>query len=400
MKPRFLTGRQAETQLLRLVDRCVSFGCAVAWATDNNVSRAIEKHAVKAEHLVVGTHLYQTCPDLLTRFAELDMARVVLPVGDLFHPKVYVFRMEDGMAAIVGSHNMTTAAFGKNIEASVLLVGQPGDSVLRDLSRFVVDAWWGAEAITGDFLFAYRRQHAAKRDAREELKRFVKIKRPRRPAGETPVLDLSWPAFVRAIGTDKFHNLSGRLDLLDGARLLFGKHGSFAKMSVEDRRRIAGTEGDNARESGPFDWGWFGAMGGFGDFAHLVNEDPSGLSHALDAIPLNGPVAQRHYETYVRRFERAFVGLSRVGSISSGTRLLAMKRPDVFLGFNSANRKPLCERLGVAPTTTHLGNYWERVVEPIKASRWWTTREPTARHQNRIWNGRAALLDAIYYEPV
>ena len=399
MKALFLSGREAERHILRLMRECVRYSCAVAWATRNAVTDAIEKNASRSEYLVIGTHLYQTCPTLLGRFSGLERARVMAPHGDLFHPKVYVFDLRTRIAAVVGSHNLTAAAFGRNVEASVLLDGAGSEPVIRDLQRFVESSWRNAEAITDDFLFAYRRQHHAKMQARSDLERFVRIARPRR-SEDVPILDLSWPQLVAAVGVNKHHTLEGRLDLLDEMRRLFAAHRSLEKMGVADRLRVAGTEGKRARRMATVDSGWFGAMSGFGDFAHLVREKPEGLSHALDAIPLTGPVAASAYATFVRRFRRAFEGLSRMGNVSSGTRLLAMKRPDVFLCFNDANQKPLCHRLGVAPTTVTLDNYWDRIVEPIKASRWWIEPEPENARQNRIWRGRAALLDAIYYEPV
>lgn len=61
---------------------------AVAWATENPVFEAAMKHSSKFEHVVIGTHMFQTQPEVLERVGALAPAAVVPPTGDLFHPKV------------------------------------------------------------------------------------------------------------------------------------------------------------------------------------------------------------------------------------------------------------------------------------------------------------------------
>ncbi|MEF9417252.1 phospholipase D-like domain-containing protein [Ralstonia pseudosolanacearum] len=56
---------------------------------------------------------------MLEKFLDLDSFRVNPPNGSLFHPKVYTFDLGGETAAVIGSHNLTAAAFTENIEASV-----------------------------------------------------------------------------------------------------------------------------------------------------------------------------------------------------------------------------------------------------------------------------------------
>lgn len=96
---------------------------AVAWATENAVFEAAMKQSERFEHFVVGTHMFQTQPEVLERAAALSAAAVVPPTGDLFHPKVYLFRNGQRIRCVVGSPNLTKAAMRRNVEASVLLDG-------------------------------------------------------------------------------------------------------------------------------------------------------------------------------------------------------------------------------------------------------------------------------------
>ena len=90
--------------------------------------------------------------------------------------------------------------------------------------------------------------------------------------------------------------------------------------------------------------------------------------------------------------------LPRVSSVHSASRLLAVKRPDVFVAVNSQNRRGLCEALVVAHSTLDLDNFWERIVEPVRMSPWWLAPRPKGGLEARLWDCRAAMLDSLYYE--
>jgi hypothetical protein len=139
-------------------------------------------------------------------------------------------------------------------------------------------------------------------------------------------------------------------------------------------------------------------MSGAGVFKSLIKSNSPELSAALDCIPATGEVEAADYRAFVTEFRRAFRG-GRSG-IATGTRLLAMKRPDTFVCVNARNREGLCNDLGVAPTTLGLDGYWDSIIAPIQDADWWNQPRPSSAVERRIWEGRAALLDALYYESV
>lgn len=186
MDIQFLSGPAAQRRLLQLIDACERFECAVAWATRNSVSEAMERNSAKAQKVVIGTHRFGTCPELLARFAQIEAARVMSPEGDLFHPKVYTFHLPNGTAAaVVGSHNLTASAFGRNMEASILITGRPEENSFGELFAFIEKAWARAEWLSTDFLADYAREHSKKRAAKDELVRFQRTRLPRGRATDT-----------------------------------------------------------------------------------------------------------------------------------------------------------------------------------------------------------------------
>lgn len=402
MDVKYLSASQTQATLIALVESCESMQWAVAWATENAVFDAAMNNSSKFEHFVVGTHMFQTQPEVLDRAARLAGAAVVPPTGDLFHPKVYLFHNGQRIRCVIGSPNLTSAAMSRNVEASVLLDGSLEDSALAELSRFVAEAWREAEDISHEFLYRYRHQYAAKAAAREELTKFADVRPPIKPNTTRAPHDMSWVDYlvqVRSSSHPSAHQFKERLGVLTKARELFATGIPYAQWSGDDRKQVAGTLGRKKSQQPGVDYALFGSMGASGTFANLVIEAPAGLSDALDLIPLMGSVTQDDYYRFCKAFIAAFDQNGRVGGLPTATRLLAMKRPDAFVCIDSANRKDLCENFGVSPSTTNLENYWQRIIEPMHGDAWWRHPLPSNAADAEIWLGRAALLDAIYYTP-
>ncbi|WP_431481529.1 hypothetical protein [Pseudomonas thivervalensis] len=390
---------EANRAIKKLIKNCNQYAVAVAWAGANEIVDAMLDAEIKLGMLVIGTHMYQTDPAVLRRFSKCKGVRCLPPNGRLFHPKLYYFKMPDGYAAVVGSHNLTGGAFGgKNIELSVLLQGDKKDILFRDLEGFIKSSWSAAEDILEDsFLFAYEAQYFANKAKLKDLNKFYRLKRP--IGAKTSPLALTWENFVNGVNNDGYHNLEGRLTILERAASLFSEHGSFDAMSRLERKAIAGTYGANEPAFDNIDWAWFGRMSGQGDFKNLVNEFPQLLSKALDNIPADGDISEEDFNAFSQDFDRAFRKKTHKGGIATASRLLVMKRPDFFIGVNDANKRGVCGAFGAAHSTLTLGNYWERIIIPMQNSPWWLSPRPRAKLAGRIWDNRSALLDSIYYEP-
>lgn len=398
MSIRMLSGKDAHQTLSELTEHCVDFSVAVAWAGSNSIIDAMLDHSHKLRKLVIGTHMYQTSPIILRKFKSHFAARCHHPTGPLFHPKVYLFDMGDRRVSVVGSHNLTAGAFdGGNIEVSVLVDGMDVHAH-DDLEGFVEQQWRNAKPINEDFLYAYEVQYRAKEKSRKNLASFSDLRPPKKNTAKR-VVSRTWKEFVADVKGDRNHTVNGRLLILERAAGLFREYGSLDRMPLLARKGIGGTYGKAESQLDDLDWRWFGSMQGSGVFATLILNEPELLSRALDLIPPEGYVDESLYETYCEAFDQSFEGQPRSGRLPVASRLLAMKRPDVFAAVNGKNRDGICGSFGVASSTLNLSNYWERIVLPIQNSEWWCHPRPRDPLEGRIWDNRAALLDSIYYEP-
>ena len=237
MDVKFLSRSQTQATLVALVESCETMQWAVAWATENDVFEAAMRDSSKFEHFIIGTHMFQTQPQVLERAAALPAAAVMPPAGDLFHPKVYLFRNGRRIRCVVGSPNLTNAAMSRNVEASVLMDGSFEDEALAELSRFVAEAWKSAEDISPKFLYRYRHQYAAKAAAREDLTKFADVRPPAKPNTKRAPHDMSWEDYlaqVRSSAHPSAHLFKERLGGPDkSARTVRHRH---ALRKMERRR--------------------------------------------------------------------------------------------------------------------------------------------------------------------
>jgi hypothetical protein len=397
---RFIPREDVSATLRGLMKGHAHFYWAVAWGSENPALAELLRHRSKIETLVIGTSFYQTPPAFLERFKGEKAVRVIAPDGATFHPKAYLFISDTHAAALVGSANFTKSAMESNAEACCLIEGTTGDQFFRKLKAFVAEECWNdAKAIDDEFLRSYRLQHEATKSARAALRKFVPLKRPKNSSHRDDPLEMDWPTFVARVRQDK--SFQDRLGVLAAAKTVFSRAGNFAGLEPNERKAIAATLGKHQpRPQGlapDLDWGMFGSMVGFGIFKGLIHDDPQSISDALDCIPPTGAVNKSDYDRFVSNFRKAFAGKPRKGGVPSASRLLAMKRPDYFVCFDTRNRRGLSDHFGVAADNVNLDTYWTDLVEPITLSFWWRTPRPRGT-DGRIWDGRAAFLDSLYYE--
>ncbi len=384
-------------RLLKLIANCGSFQFATAWATESEVLDATVE-SEKLGCMVIGTHQYFTAPEILDQCRNKPKIWFMPPTGPMFHPKLYAFDLGNRLEVFVGSANLTMGGLKHNIECGVFLSGEADSPSLVKLSEHIHTLWKDAMRPDADFIASYKANHRRVRDAKRELEEFVEIKRPRksgRSANDVDPQAMEWATFVKLVKADKAGGLNMRLKVLSQARQFFAKGYALADLKEVERKCIAGMRKPATRNG--VDWGYFGQMSAFGSYSPILKSHAELFSKALDHIPLQGAVKRRHYDAYLGAFKK--IPSASETWTGMGTRLLTMKRPDYFVCIDNANRNGLCDYFSTAPTTTNLDNYWDRIVAPMMITPWWQVEMPEDELEQKIWMGRAAMLDAIYYEP-
>jgi hypothetical protein len=199
------------------------------------------------------------------------------------------------------------------------------------------------------------------------------------------------------VRSEKHHSLPDQVRVLKAVREYFANNKRFSEMDIEVRLRIGGVAPQESSSTGKLEWGYFGHMKGAGRFWRALKRNDQNLSAGLDCIPIDGLAAEDHYLAFVDLFQKAFP--KGGGGVAVATRLLCMKRPDMFVCLDSKNRTALCKEFGIAWGNMGYERYWSEVIERVRLMKWWNAPRPTDPDNEDIWLGRTALLDALYYEP-
>lgn len=379
--------------MCRLVESHEEVLFAVAWASIKNpVWDILERDSLRIKKAIIGTHFYQTHPDVLAHFQGSRNVRFVLQPTGVFHPKIYLFRSKGRWDALIGSANLTAGALHKNSEATLLIgsTSQGCEAIKAELEALIDRYWLAAKKLKMADVAAYREVWDRKQLDLRRVSGQYGDKSPTKVPTESDVMSMPWTRYLAAVKGDQTHGFEERCALLGKVQAAFAKYPHFSSMPLPTRKTIAGLPNKEDDR-----WGWFGSMKGAGYYHQAINNNDAQISRALDAIPLGGQVTRSQYDEYICEFVRAFAS-GRHG-LAIATRLLAMKRPDQFVCLDSRNKQGLCKDFGIAQIGMDYDRYWEEIVERILDAPWWNVRRPSGA-AGAVWNGRAAMLDAIFYE--
>lgn len=367
---------------------------AVAWANSAGGEaqhwRSID--IKKIRRAAIGIAFAGTEPAALRALHEgADRLRIVQKQRGTFHPKVVLARCGREWRAIVGSANLTAGAYTANTELCVLLYGTESDPQYRALEGFVRQQWRGGVRLDPKWLPAYEKSFKRAQRKRQEVK--VPLLQANSPALLT--LAMTWDEYVEKINEQDDRLLVNGYSIrvaegdrsyfseLDKAAKFFRKRGGFESLSPEERTFLMG-KGNSS--------GLLGSMGGAGKAMHIAQKKPKEMA-AIDTLPRSGvPTLDE-----VRRLLKALTKPKGIG-LGVATRLMAAKRPDLFVSVNRGSEPQLAEaRRGKGIKSI---NQYLDFLQEVWSTDWYLSDRPSDSDEAALWDRRAALLDAALYQYV
>jgi HKD family nuclease len=173
-----LLGAPDNFDFLSVLRNAVSIKCAIAFGHVGGWSKidaALRESSAKSIELLLGQAFFQTEPDLLDIFRELERTNEsfrgrLAPVRPTFHPKVWVIETSATTHVIVGSANLSRGGFVENTECSAYLSDQ--DSV-ASISGWFSELWDQSFPLTSELCRAYRARYDITDALRSALKRAI-----------------------------------------------------------------------------------------------------------------------------------------------------------------------------------------------------------------------------------
>lgn len=400
------THEDATRVLIEQTRTCISASWAVAWATPNKVFDAAIARMEVFKHFIVGTHGSQTHPSCIRALVKHQGKTFIRRnSAELFHPKLYIFEHADRFSVVIGSHNLTHGAFAVNEEVSLLINFDKAAPSISKLLDWMEEASKDRLCVvySDPWLAEYERLYELARQKRKEIDELRKDTSSQAETERRKYLpiNLGWDEWYTRVSSESSpsHDIKRRLRMLDYIGGLFRDYPCYEAMPPEDRMRVSGLASKEMTDRDGIDWGYFGNMKTAQlrpDFRSLVLDKPTELSTALEIIPLKGPVTEDHWDRYWAELRRID---GHRGSLSRGlaSRLVTVRRPDVFVSLNGASAYELAKLLGVPANSLDGPTYWKRVIQEVQRTRWYVAEEPRDPQQARAWRARAALLDSLVY---
>ncbi len=177
------------------------------------------------------------------------------------------------------------------------------------------------------------------------------------------------------------------------------KSQTLKEMIPEDRLAFAGKHTASLDPSSyNFDVEWFASTKSAKGFHQMLSDLPAAFDEALAHIPLEGDVTQEHYQHFMVAYFMAFTGSEEKPTLAPATRLLAMRRPDVFTPITNSKLDALCASLGVPKLNNRdFERYWQDVVTAIQSMPWFKMAAAANDHEQSLIEIKALLPCFFYY---
>lgn len=288
----------------------------------------------KVQASLVGTAFAQTDPEVLELFRK---RRVRVRVKEntsgngVFHPKILVGLEGRTALAVVGSSNFTAGGLRDNDEAGVFIRGLRTDANIQALLT-AIETWYDRDGrvIDGRLIRDYRAKHARLQRRRASATVLGSRSEPVTSKANQLDLDLDWRAYYELLRRTECLPLY--TEEMRRCQAYFAQYGSLAEMreAPDDEPVLSYVAGFGGNA------GAFCSTRPARDFKQLIKSDAHRLrqlSKQLDKIPAEGHVDLRKAQLVTRNVLDGFDGVG----LGCWTRLLAVKRPDVFIAVNSAS---------------------------------------------------------------
>lgn len=147
-----------------------------------------------------------------------------------------------------------------------------------------------------------------------------------------------------------------------------------------------------------FDVEWFASTKSAKGFHQMLADLPGAFDDALSNIQLEGDVSQSDYQQFVIAYLSAFNGSDEKPTLAPATRLLAMRRPDVFTPISNSRLDALCSALGITKLNNRdFERYWQDVVQSIHAMSWFKMASAANSELDEQLVKIKALIPCFFY---
>jgi hypothetical protein len=343
--------------------------------------------------VIVGVTFNQTHPDAIQYFLYNGIGVRIFKIEiNLFHPKFYLFRDNNKFALFVGSSNFTYSGFYNNTEINSLTEGNNSEQIQHIDSLF---NQWKSDNYSfipsEKWLEKYRKAYLQQRS----IERKNKITTPRDNEESISISNwltqANWKLYLQKVNkglSEKERDEFGYSSVLDAAQINLPLPWDITIFDQIENRRIIGGMGK---------YGWLGHVAASGTFRQfMANGSRANKRAAVAAINnICGFMVPLDLKVLAKELNK----LTQIGpTIKVWSRILTILRPDIFCTVASPSvRKNLSKTLQMPKSHFETVEGYIGLLELIHSCPWYISARPVAKTETKIWDRRAAFMDAIFY---
>ncbi|MBT3993976.1 MAG: DUF3427 domain-containing protein [Gammaproteobacteria bacterium] len=151
--------------LISHIEACDDFWFSTAFLTNSglaclhNVLKSFSKRNVGTGKILISDYLCFTQPDALKRISEFENIETKLQIGNNFHGKGYLFKIDKRYDLLIGSSNLTQQALAINNELNLHLSAIQQGSVIKNYLEFFNQLYGNSQSISPELLFQYEKKY-------------------------------------------------------------------------------------------------------------------------------------------------------------------------------------------------------------------------------------------------
>jgi HKD family nuclease len=417
--PFLVSPNDLRAAMIRLGSAATAIDIAVAWAT---MGPALDElcELVARRHItlrsLVGLDFNQTNPTALDRLRKVGTVRIGVSPTGVFHPKLYLFHGQPPRA-IVGSANLTNAAFSGNTE--IAIEKALDDSEYDHVRSFFAKQWQASAPLTDELMQEYRKRwRNSPRGATGDMIEDEIANN----TSQSPILDIDALAAQLTSWTwDEYRNAlvdlerirvrqdfsvlrSDRHSWLHTARLAWPLARS--RLDELERGERGIVFGIHVPTLPPeVEPGYFGNLGSRGSVMQIATGrqgepmtqfQADSLRYISDALDILGDSALSL--EVVGEVYDALNAIQGFG-VATNSRLMTLRRPDSIMIVNGANARLMALAFGIPESRIKTRRGYLEAHDILWNTAWWRSEEPSDFADAELWSFRAALVDAFVYEP-
>lgn len=380
-----------------------SIDMALAWAGLSPSLMFLSEQAQQrqlAVRAIVGIDTYYSHPLALDALHSLGQLRVIKCANGLFHPKMYIFHLQQKTVVWVGSANFTRHGFHYNEELVAEMEEENADAV-----NWFEHRWSDIDAHESLILMSEYSQkwHPPITDHAPSIT-------DQSNEYDTNI-NCDWELYVTQLKARDVHwkNKSSQmrypfsvlgetnsyLSSIAEGQIVARRH-TWDDLKHKDAVILLGLSDEFGVN------GLLGSMRGAGFASHVFLKRSStniAIRNRIHAA-IAATAGIEDQTAYVDAASEAIAIVSSIKHFSIGmaTRLLALTRPDRAISVNKAAAQGLSQLSGFKVATILNPNKYAQLLTWLYQLEWYQTQLPPTPFEQVIWNNRAALIDAFVYD--